>query len=100
MRRFLTTFAVSTLVAGTVLIGTDRLTASSVRTERLDTVGRVTCDIPQMQADIRRLRAEAAELDRAGKRAAATKARATADGTERLMRACIDGDRDLSKPRW
>ncbi|MEU8530605.1 MULTISPECIES: hypothetical protein [Streptomyces] len=102
MRRILTTFAASTLAAGTVLLGTDALNApATVSSERFAPVGgEMTCDIPAMRADISRERDRAAQLDRLGENDAAGRARARADATERLMNACIAAERDLSGPGW
>ncbi|HEY9367102.1 hypothetical protein [Streptomyces sp.] len=100
MRRILTTFTMSTLVAGTVLLGTGAFSAPSVSSERFAPVAQKTCDIPQMRAEIRDGRNRAAALERLGAYGDAKKARAQADATERLMNACIASDENLSKPRW
>ncbi|MFG2332952.1 hypothetical protein ACGFMM_25480 [Streptomyces sp. NPDC048604] len=100
MRRTLTTLAVSALsalVVGAGLAGAE----PSLRTGRLALAGgEMSCDLATMQAEIRHERGRAAELDRLGEHEAARKARATADATERLMRACVDAEENLSGGRW
>ncbi|WP_406864053.1 hypothetical protein ABZO31_27910 [Streptomyces sp. HUAS MG47] len=97
MRRTLTTLALSALAAGTVLTGAE----PSFRTERVvPASGEMECDIASMQAEIRRERTRAAELDRLGEREPARRARGKADATERLMQACVAAEENLSGGRW
>ncbi|MFI6105358.1 hypothetical protein [Streptomyces sp. NPDC051310] len=95
MRVRVPALAVGALIAGGLLLGG---TPAAQQPSLEITAGHSTCNVRQMQAEIKEKRDRAKRLERDGAPREAARVRAEATAIEKRMKACIKAEEEMSKP--